>query len=219
MQGGWSRRSGNWPFTISTSSGFNLAAPTVPTDKPGPGCDRRRVKDRSSARPGESSLLAFVLPSDDRGTRSSNRGSLAGQTACVNSLLKPLVRQTGHDHLVNGQVNGYHQITVIRTAGTPSRLARRAPRAADHGRGTGDAAANAGGTCRSGLPLYPCPAASAPSGLTELNHRDQVTTVHRSDREAVKGLQTGGILSSCLPAALCTEGRMGGIPDKELESA
>jgi hypothetical protein len=36
-------------------------------------------------------------------------------------------RQTATTSLVNGQVNGYHEITVIRTAGTPSRLARRAP--------------------------------------------------------------------------------------------
>jgi hypothetical protein len=94
------------------------------------------------------------------------------------------------------------------------------PGAADHGRGTQDAATKAGGTFRSGQPLYPCPAASAPSGLTELNRRDQVTTVHRSDREAVKDLSTGrNPLVSPSRGIVRTEGRMGGIPDKELESA
>jgi hypothetical protein len=62
----------------------------------------------------------------NRGLFGADRDSLAGQTACVNSL-KLLVRQTATTSLVNGQVNVYDQITVIRTTGTPSRWARRAP--------------------------------------------------------------------------------------------
>jgi hypothetical protein len=54
----------------------------------------------------------------NRGLFGAGRDSLAGQTACVNSL-KPLVRQTATTSLVNGQ--------VIRTTGTPSRWTRRAP--------------------------------------------------------------------------------------------
>jgi hypothetical protein len=36
--GGWSRRNGNWSFTIATSSGFKVAATRMPTNRPWPGC-------------------------------------------------------------------------------------------------------------------------------------------------------------------------------------
>jgi hypothetical protein len=99
-------------------------------------------------------------------------------------------------------VNGYDQIMVIRTAGTPSRWARRAAE---------PLSTVAELKMRRPMPeelpdpvnLYSVFSSVGPSGLTGLNRRDQVTTVHRSGGEAVKGLQTGGLLSSCLPAALC----------------